>query len=386
MKILAIETSCDDTCIALVLQKGSNFLIEKEIISSQIKIHRKWGGVYPTVAKREHQKNIVPIIKKVLKKEEGFHFEQNKLQEIEKVLNKDNLLKKHLLPFLKKSKKPKIDLIAVTKGPGLEPCLWVGVNTAKSLAYFWDVPIVGVNHIEAHILINFLKNGQILEIKKYMPAVCLVVSGGHTQLILMKNLFDYKILGETRDDAAGEAFDKIARVLGLPYPGGPAIAQLTSKYQNLKMSKYQDIKLPRPMLHSNNFDFSFSGLKTAVLYLYNKQPPWIKRSKKFKAAVAKEVQNAIVEVLVKKTIKAAQKFEAKSIVLGGGVSANKLLRKIFQKQILKNFYQMNFLVPEPKLSTDNASMTAFAGYLHYKKFGEDNWKKLEADANLKIGS
>lgn len=389
MKILAIETSCDDTCVALAHQKGSDFLIEKEIISSQIKIHRKWGGVYPSVAKREHQKNIVPILKKILQnqeKEKNFKPSQKNLLEIEQFLEKDKLLKKQLLPFLKKSLKPKIDLIAVTKGPGLEPCLWVGVNTAKSLSSFWNVPVVGVNHIEAHILINFLKDIKILEIQDYMPAICLVVSGGHTQLILMKDLFDYKILGETRDDAAGEAFDKIARILGLPYPGGPAIAQLASKSQNIDISKYRNIVLPRPMIHSKNYDFSFSGLKTAALYLYKKQSPQVKRSKKFRIAVTKETQSAIVEVLVKKTIRAAKEFRVKSIILGGGVSANQVLRKEFQRQILKNFYQMNFLVPEPKLSTDNASMTALAGYLHYKKFGKDDWKRLSADANLKIGS
>jgi len=399
MKILAIETSCDDTCVALASQKGDNFLIEKEVISSQTKIHQKWGGVYPTAAKREHQKNIVPIIEKILKDEKevkGFSFSEKKLAKIESLLAKDKLLKRRLLSFLKNKKKVKIDLIAVTKGPGLEPCLWVGVNTAKSLSYFWNVPIVGVNHIEAHILINFLKDEKILNIEKYMPAVCLVVSGGHTQLVLMKDLFDYQIIGETRDDAAGEAFDKTARVLGLSYPGGPAIEKLISEYRNIEMSKFRhfdisrcrdvEIRLPRPMIHSKNFDFSFSGLKTAVLYFFKKQPKKIQKSDTFKVCLAKEIQNAIVEVLVKKTIRAAEEFKVKSIILGGGVSANSSLRSAFKKEIIKNFYQMNFLVPETKLSTDNATMTAFAGYLRFKKFGKDNWKNLEADANLIIES
>ena len=389
MKILAIETSCDDTCIALASQKDDGFIIEKEIISSQIKIHQKWGGVYPTVAKREHQKNIVPIIKKILKNEKESKkssFPNKKLTKIETFLAKDSLLKKRLLSFLNNSAKPKIDLIAVTKGPGLEPCLWVGVNTAKSLSYFWNVPIVGVNHIEAHILINFLKDGKILDIEKYMPAVCLVVSGGHTQLILMKDLFDYQIIGETRDDAAGEAFDKTARVLGLSYPGGPAIEKLISKCRDIEMSKCRnlEVKLPRPMIHSKNFDFSFSGLKTAVLYLFKKQPRKIQQSKIFRACLAREIQNAIVEVLVKKTIRATKEFKAKSIILGGGVSANTLLRSVFQKEIVKNFYQLNFFVPEKKLSTDNASMIALAGYLRFRKFGKDDWKNLNADANLII--
>ncbi|GAI39325.1 unnamed protein product, partial [marine sediment metagenome] len=206
MNILAIDTSCDDTCISILKVKNQKsktieFNILSNIVSSQIKVHQKYGGVYPFLAKREHQKNLMPVLKQALKKAK--------------------LLK------LSKSQKPDIDIIAVTIGPGLDPCLWMGVNFAKALSYFWQVPIIPVNHIEGHLLANLLP--QIV-----FPAVCLVVSGGHTQLILMRKIGDYKIIGETRDDAAGECFDKTARILGLGYPGGPAIAALAESF------KFQD--------------------------------------------------------------------------------------------------------------------------------------------------
>jgi len=260
MIILGIDTSCDDTCISIIRIRNQelgirNLKIEvlSNLVSSQVKIHQKYGGVYPTLAKREHQKNLVPVLKKALR-------EAN-------------------LP-----EKPKIDAIAVTVGPGLDPCLWTGVNFAKNLAEKWNLPIIPVNHIEAHIVANWLTpisskskitlrqaqgdaeqsrsiKGQKSKIIEF-PAVCLVVSGGHTQLILMKKIGDYKIIGETRDDAAGECFDETARVLGLPYPGGPAIAQqavsiwrdrVILKRRNLK------IKLPRPMIIQKIMILVFPG-------------------------------------------------------------------------------------------------------------------------------
>ncbi|MCD6429100.1 hypothetical protein J7L09_00195, partial [bacterium] len=337
MKILAIETSCDDTCVALAQAKGNNFSILREIISSQAEVHKKWGGVFPSLAKREHQKNIVPILKDVLDQprlNKKTLISQNKLRILKKILERDKELEKRLIPFLQKSKIPNLDLIAVTQGPGLEPCLWVGVNAAKALSFFWNVPLIGINHIEAHIFVNFLIDNRLtcpefvegtcpepIEgsiINNYLPAICLVVSGGHTQLALMKGLFKYKILGETRDDAAGEAFDKIARILGLPYPGGPAISAEAEKLSII--NSQLSIKLPRPMIHSKDYDFSFSGLKTAVLYDFKKRPKTIQKSKEYKIMMAKETQEAIVEVLVSKTLRAAKEFKAKSIILGGGVT------------------------------------------------------------------
>ena len=328
MIILAIETSCDDTCIAIIRvsgKKSPRFKILSNIISSQTKIHKKYGGVYPSLAKREHQKNL-PLV-------------------LEKALNK--------------AKKPKIDLIAVTVGPGLDPCLWTGINFAKTLTYYWNLPIVPVNHIESHILVNFIDK------LPTFPIICLVVSGGHTQLILMRDIGKYKILGETRDDAAGECFDKVARILGLGYPGGPAIAAEAAKITNSKLQITN--KLPRPMINQKNYDFSFSGLKTAVLYKH--------KDKKYVKEMCREVQQAIIDVLIKKTIKAAKDYKAKTIILGGGVSANKELRKQF-----KSKWEHNLLVPLKEFSTDNAVMTGIAGHFGKPK----DWQKIKADANLRI--
>ena len=358
LTILAIETSCDDTCVTIVKVKNQkskvkSFDVLSNVVSSQIEIHQKYGGVYPSLAKREHQKNLPIIIKKVLKKAK------------------------------------KIDLIAVTVGPGLEPCLWTGVNFAKKLAEEWNLPIVPVNHIEAHILINFIKKFQVLSFKfqEIFPAVCLVVSGGHTQLILMQDFGKYKILGETRDDAAGECFDKVARILGLGYPGGPAIAKEASKNPlrpvldgNFRRGRASP-KLPRPMLHQKNYDFSFSGLKTAVLYkvknLRNRVP------KKELGSLAKEVQQAIIDVLIKKTLKAAKDFKAKTIILGGGVTANDELRKQFKFKIKNLKLKINFLVPPKNFCTDNAVMTAIAAYFNLNKKTK-NWQKIKANANIKL--
>ncbi|MBZ9578050.1 tRNA (adenosine(37)-N6)-threonylcarbamoyltransferase complex transferase subunit TsaD [Patescibacteria group bacterium] len=349
MNILSIETSCDDTCVAIIEAKGQRrprFNILSNIVSSQVEIHKKWGGVYPTLAKREHQKNLPLVLEKALKK----------------------------------AKNPKIDLITVTVGPGLEPCLWVGVNFAKALANFWNLPIVPVNHIEAHIFANFIKEQKTKNKEQLFPAICLVVSGGHTQLILMKDFGKYKILGETRDDAAGECFDKVAKILGLEYPGGPAIAIEASRTNRGPSS----VSLPRPMIKQKNYDFSFSGLKTAVLYNFKTQPQRIRKSKKYIREMCKETQQAIIDVLVKKTIKAAKDYKAESIILGGGVSANKELRKQFQRRIQKEKLSFRFQVPSFKFCTDNAVMIGIAGYFNWLKGKGKPWKKIKADANLKI--
>jgi len=361
MIILAIETSCDDTCIAVVETKGqkrSCFKILSNIISSQTEIHKKYGGIYPSLAKREHQKNL-PFV-------------------LEKALNK---AKK---PALLQGR-PKIDLIAVTVGPGLDPCLWTGINFAKELAKKWDLPIIPVNHIEGHIVANFVGSnskffpyGGSTEGRQNFPAICLVVSGGHTQLILMRDIGKYKILGETRDDAAGECFDKVARILGLGYPGGPIIEKQASQCK----SQTLNIKLPRPMINQKNYDFSFSGLKTAVLYKKERNRVSKRKlgfQKEFVQEMCKEVQQAIIDVLIKKTIKAAKDYRIKTIILGGGVSANKELRKQF-----KSKWEHNLLVPIKEFSTDNAVMIAIAGYYNYLQGKTRKSEKIKAIANLRI--
>jgi len=324
MIVLGIDTSCDDTSISLLDFKNRKIEILSNVVSSQVKLHQKYGGVYPTLAKREHEKNLPLVLKKAL------------------------------------VKKP--DAIALTIGPGLDPCLWTGINFAKELAKKWKIPIIPVNHIEAHILINFLGQGKFREIK--LPAMCLVVSGGHTQLILMKKIGSYKIIGETRDDAAGECFDKTARILGLPYPGGPSISSMAERTETK-----EEIKLPRPMIYSKDYDFSFSGLKTSVLYNYKKQ-------KRNIPAMAKEIQQAIIDVLIKKTIRATEEYKAKSIILGGGVSANKELQKQFKKKA-KGF---DLYIPEAKFCTDNAVMIALTGYLNKRK----PIKNITSKPNLRI--
>lgn len=332
IKILGIDTSCDDTCIALLEVRGSDFKILSNVVSSQVKLHAKYGGVYPFLAKREHQKNLPVVFKKVLR------------------LARDR----------------QFDLIGVTVGPGLEPCLWQGINFAKDLAKKFKKPLILVNHIEAHILANWLIYKNIP-----LPAMCLVVSGGHTQLILMKDISNYKILGETRDDAAGECFDKVARILGLGYPGGPAISAEAKKFSGGQTSA----SLPRPMIHQKNYDFSFSGLKTAVLYKV--------RSEKYnKIAMAVEVQQAIIDVLIQKTLKTAKDYKVKSIILGGGVAANDELRKQFKEKIKKEIPDSRFQIPDSKFCTDNAVMVAVAAYFHRleRKSGQD----IKANANLKI--
>lgn len=413
LTILAIDTSCDDTCIAVVETDKRGYLrgitrmkleIKSNIVSSQVKLHARYGGVYPTLAKREHQKNLVPVLIQALKgakllktktqnsKLPTVRPQQFKIQNLEKILKREPDLLKNLTKFLKRYEKPKIDastssastlsdnrrvdLIAVTTGPGLEPCLWTGVNFAKALAYFWQLPIIPVNHIEAHIFANFVGSNS----KFLFPAICLVVSGGHTQLILMKNFGKYKILGETRDDAAGECFDKVARILGLGYPGGPMIEKL-SKIYYLK-SKIYKIKLPRPMINQKNFDFSFSGLKTAVLYDFKNRLLRVRQSRGYIRAMAAEVQRAIVDVLINKTFRAAKEFNAKTIIVGGGVAANEKLRKQFKTQSLKS--RVNFFIPPKKFCTDNAAMVGITAFFHCLEGESRDWQKILVNANQRI--
>lgn len=342
MKILAIETSCDDTGVAILsADKGGNFNVLANVVSSQIEIHRKYGGVYPFAAKREHQKNLPIAYKRALKDA--------------------NVTEKEIY------------LIAVTAGPGLEPCLWVGVTFTQELAKKLSKPVVAANHIEGHILVNYLTNKNI-----DLPALALIVSGGHTQIILVKNIGDYKILGETRDDAAGECFDKAAKILGLPYPGGPEISKLAEKSEPGKIS------LPRPMINTKDYDFSFSGLKTAVLYYHQKQDKKIQKDKKYISQMAAEIQQAIIDVLLKKTLKAAADYDVKTIILGGGVSANHELKTQLVIRAHQELPDVKIIFPQIDHSTDNGLMTAMCGYFHQKETTEP--QDLKADANLRVGS
>ena len=329
-RILAIETSCDDTAMAVV----ENFEILAEAVSSQIKVHRPYGGIVPTLAKREHLKNLPILLKKIKIKECG-----------------------------------SLDLIAVTVGPGLEPALWTGINFANDLGKKLGVPVVGVNHLEGHIFSNWIpvqkeiSNFEFRISKIIFPAIVLLVSGGHTILLKMDGIKKWTKLGETRDDAAGEAFDKVAKMLGLPYPGGPEIEKLATK---IPKQVRDDIQFPRPMLHSKNYDFSFSGLKTAVLYYLRNNPLPSLRAKAKQSLVAASFQQAAVDVLVKKTMRAVDEFDARSVLLCGGVACNKALQNALQEKITLS-ENVIFCVPPNKYNTDNAVMIATAACLgnHY---------------------
>jgi len=448
MRILAIETSCDDTAAAILtaefpisvnsaeLQGAQatglyfqfpNYKVKilSNVVSSQVELHAKYGGVFPSLAKREHQRNLVPVLKQALKEagllneklkmkpfdsaQGGNEKPQSKIKKVNDILIREELLFKQTNKFLTRYSKPKVDAIAVTVGPGLEPCLWVGVNFAKALAYYWDLPIIPVNHIESHILANFLaeksdrEQFSITNCPQPWPAIALIVSGGHTQLVFIEKLGQYKILGETRDDAAGECFDKTARLLGLPYPGGPSVAAAAAKFPispphrragnfqfpNNKEKLFSDfkIKLPRPMMYSKDYDFSFSGLKTAVLYQIRKDGAKAK-NKNYVRQMCYEIQQSIIDVLITKTIKAARDYRVKTIMLGGGVAANEELRGQFKVSAQSADRQdsklkVNLYIPPKNLCTDNAAMTAMAGYLHLKERTMD-WEGIEARANFHL--
>lgn len=336
MIILAIETSCDETSIAILEAKNGQFKILSNLVASQINIHKKYGGIVPEVAARKHIEVILPLLDEALK----------------------NL------------KKKKIDYIATTYGPGLITSLLIGIETAKALSYVWQKPLIGINHLEGHIYANWLSSEKD---KIKFPALCLVVSGGHTELVLMKNHGQYKKIGETLDDAAGECFDKVAKLLEIGYPGGPIISQLA------KNGNPHAFNLPRPMIKSGNYDFSFSGLKTAVLY---KLQGLKFRPQNFLPDFCASFQQAVVDVLLEKTIKAAKEYKVKSIVLGGGVVANKELRKQLEEKVKKELHQVNLFIPPLEFCTDNAAMIASAAYFHALKKDFIDWKKLKVDPNL----
>ena len=359
MNILGIETSCDETAAAVIsFDEGSEAIRPlSNVVSSQIALHAAWGGVVPNLAAREHLKNILPVIETSLK---------------EAGLSKEN-----------------IDLIAVTNGPGLIPALLVGTTAARTLAYAWKKPLIGIHHVEGHIYANFIGNEISENLKNEFPILCLVVSGGHTQLILMRDHFDYEIVGETQDDAVGEAFDKVARILGLNYPGGPAIAKKALEFETLEdKSGLPTFKFPRPMLGSHDLNFSFSGLKTAVLYLVRKNEELMK-DERFIQQVAFEFQEAAIEVLIAKTISAAKRYGPARIMLAGGVSANARLQEKLDQAIAEALPDTHYAMLDNTFSPDNAAMIAAAALFRVKRYGIveewlSNWKALKTEANLKI--
>ncbi|NTW89655.1 MAG: tRNA (adenosine(37)-N6)-threonylcarbamoyltransferase complex transferase subunit TsaD [Candidatus Moranbacteria bacterium] len=433
--ILAIETSCDDTAAAVVALKDGVPTVLSSVVSSQIELHRQYGGVVPALAAREHVKNLVPVINEAIRAAS---------------VSRDD-----------------IDAIAVTQGPGLIPALLAGVSAAKALALVWQKPLLGVHHIEGHIYANFVRADESkvkskklkdcpvvassrlygvesqepettdgnkslpariatqsvaggpqktqyslserektvksdignwkLEIgNSCFPLLALVVSGGHTELVLMRGHFEYEILGRTKDDAAGEAFDKVAKMLGLPYPGGPEVAAratiVTSRESQVE-SRNSDNEtghtFPRPMIDSGNYDFSFSGLKTAVLYEIRKTAEE-NRDETFVNGICHAFQEAVVDVLTTKTRRAIEEYAPATLVIAGGVSANIALRESLATMITE-FPSTAFTVPEFKYSLDNAAMIGTAALLRFTRLSKEDREDLkqnaiglEPDANLPL--
>lgn len=345
MLILGLETSCDETSLALVEYKAGRFFVRKNLVASQIPIHQKYGGVVPEVAARNHVVNIVPLLREVL-------------------------------PF-----KKKINTIAVTSGPGLVTSLLVGVETARTLAWQWHKPLIAINHLEGHIYANWLDKDTL----PTFPAVALIISGGHTELLLIKNHLQYRLIGQTRDDAAGECFDKAGKIMGMPYPGGPALAKLAQS------GNPKAVAFPRPMLDKSNFparggqasglDFSFSGLKTSILYHCQKNPPVNEQAKK---DICASFQQAIIDVVVAKTVAAVKKYKVKTLLLGGGVAANQELQKQLADKMTKEVPQTMFAPLNPTYCGDNAAMIAVAGYFHASKKDFTPWQKIDVNPNWEL--
>lgn len=391
MKILSIETSCDDTGISILDVKGgiknASFKVLANNVSSQIDVHIPYGGVYPALAKREHTKNLPFVLEKTLKEAK-----------------------------LEKKEKP-IDAIAVTYGPGLEITLWTGITFAQELSKKWNVPIIPVNHMEGHMFSVFGKSKGKFKIPPIKtPALSLLVSGGHTELILMKKWMQYERIGETVDDAVGEAFDKVARTLGLPYPGGPEISKLAEMQREKDKQCFRGFRrtagprtkqifqqkncdpekiglsfsLPRPMIYSKNFNFSYSGLKTAVLYLVRDLGGLEKINEETKAQIALEFENAAIECLAYKTKKAIEKYKIKTLIVAGGVSANNHLKKEIQKITTAKAGQakdkVKLFFPPKELTGDNSLMIGIAGYLNYIKNKKKTPKinSIKATGNLRL--
>lgn len=360
MKLLAIETSCDETAIALLdirSEGGStSCTILASVVNSQVALHQEFGGVFPALAKREHQKNLPIVLQQVM------------------------------------SEQDRPDIICVTNGPGLEPALWTGIVFAQELGKEWNIPVIPVNHMEGHVLSVLIPHdlprlaGSTFQLESVsFPAIALLISGGHTEIVLVRNVGSYEIIGRTRDDAVGEAFDKVARMMDLPYPGGPEIAKLASKHQKTKNA--ERFALPRPMIHSHDYDFSFSGLKTAVLYLIRdlkKNLGTEQLPTETLAAIAHEFQEASAEVLTTKTRKALHEFNAQTLIVGGGVAANTRIIESLKSMIAVNAPHITFLAPSRELTGDNAVMIGLAGYFKYKKNPDFVYNEIRADGNLEL--
>lgn len=366
MRILSIETSCDETAVSIVDAHGNFpdaiYTILGNALFSQIDIHREYGGVFPAVAKREHAKTLVPMLTRALQEASLLEvraytpISRATKEKISTTLIREEGLSDALITFLENHTFPTIDAVAVTTGPGLEPALWVGISFAKALAETLSIPLIPVNHMEGHILASVF-NGEILP-RLTFPALALLISGGHTELVCMENWITHTTIGKTRDDAVGEAFDKVARMLGLPYPGGPEISARARRARALDLPVFHT--LPRPMIDSGDFDFSFSGLKTAVRYAIQNRS----LTETEIDAVARDFENAVTDVLLKKTEKAISRHAINTLIVGGGVSANTYIREKFNEFFETHHPNLRIFFPPHTLSTDNSIMIALTGHAH----------------------
>lgn len=345
MKVLGIETSCDETAVAILEIDTSGLRVLSNLINSQVKIHSQYGGVVPEVAARQHSHNLIPLLEHAL--------------------------------AATKLEIGDIDIIAATQGPGLAGSLMVGLETAKTLAWSHNLPLIPINHLLGHLWSWLLPTPEKRESINFdFPFLSLIVSGGHTELVLVKSFKDHEILGQTLDDAAGEAFDKVAKVLNLGYPGGPVIAERAD------LGDASRFELPRPMIDSNNFSFSFSGLKTAVLYSW-----WdLKKTEQDINDMAASFQKAVIDVLLYKTKLALKKYPVSLVTISGGVSANLSLRQHLSDEFEKD--KVKVAVPQLVYTGDNAAMIALAGYFEWlntksKKIA-DKHLALSIKPNLKL--
>lgn len=374
IKILAIESSCDETAASVIGKKDGNPVVLSSVVSSQADLHAKTGGVVPEVASRAHMEAIVPVITEALQRS------KHQGKEIKRLDNQE------AIEYLKNE----ITHIAVTAGPGLIGSLLVGFNAAKTIAYSLDKPVIAVNHIEGHIYSPLA----VSENKFEFPVLTLTVSGGHSSLTLLKDHIDYETIGETKDDAAGEAFDKVAKLLGLGYPGGPFVSKYAASFR--EKGRPTSFVFPRPILNDGTFNFSFSGLKTAVLqHVLN-----IKKKRELteddKEEICAAFEDASVDVLTTKAMRAVEKYEPKTLVLAGGVAANKHLREVLELQVTsyksREFSklgtrnsELKLLIPPIELCGDNAAMIGIAAFYHLQKGDVSTWEKLSVDSNLEIG-
>jgi len=413
MKILSIETSCDETGISVVEQLSGSETITLlgNALASQIELHAQYGGVFPAMAKRAHAEKIIPLTIEALTSaglltpssvkttaSEG----NNHRELIENLCSKEQEMIPVLIEFFNTYEKPDLDYIAVTVGPGLEPALWVGINTARVLGAVWSIPIIPINHMEGHVVTAAVIETPDTDPKQYVfknlefPVLSLLVSGGHTELVLAHSYGQYDKIGQTRDDAVGEAFDKVARMLGLPYPGGPAVSRLAAEFRTKGFEN--PFILPRPMLHSQDYDFSYSGIKTAALYTVRDLvtlPDSVAAKRDLtedeKMALAAAFEDAAIEVLVKKTIKAAEEYGVQTVIVGGGVAGNTYLKNQLSSRaeaLAKEGQHLQVFFPAPWLATDNAVMIAMAAVARIaaRNIQTTLPEDLKANGNLSIAS